>query len=582
MKKIKNISPNILLWLICLIGTIFHWAFLSLNDVMKIADSFAYLLMSYHFWDFSSQWLWNGWFGFIYSLPIALVNLITNNDFLAAQIVNLILLNVSAILLWKISRSLLSPIYSLFVIVLFFLSPTLLHFNIHILTENIYIPLFLGLFILLQKLIAKLHPLRPSDTSPLHKGELRPIIYIGCMIGLMYLTRAEAFIYLSSIGIISLILLFQKRLSIWKFFWYAGVFFISFFIFISPYLIYLNGLTGEWGLTNKWASNLRQAELRGQEKMDDAWFEQAVAELTADKHHLIAGFAGGMPYDAPSIEWSLWEYVSKDPNAFFKRIMSNQKKLYTQNFPEIILWKSPSLYYWDDSRFSNIFFLLYCLVPFLVLIFGIYKVFQKQRDFFVITIAFFIPASIFFTLFFTLNRYFLIFLPLIFITLWFGLSQIRIWKYSKLLQIWLSVQLVSLLLLSTLVYYNTESPKDDYYRLKKTAGEWLQSYCTQEISPEICPNSSTLDLKIMERFPIVSYYSGSKTRYITPYTNDIADIYEYGSYHNIDILVVDTMDFKTYRPELSIYLDTTPDNFIRLQEFTNPEWQKVILYQLKK
>lgn len=75
----------------------------------------------------------------------------------------------------------------------------------------------------------------------------------------------------------------------------------------------------------------------------------------------------------------------------------------------------------------------------------------------------------------------------------------------------------------------------------------------------------------MERFPIISYYSGSKTRYITPYTNDIADIYEYGSYHDIDILVADSMDFKTYRPELSIYLDTTPDNFIRLQEFTNPE-----------
>jgi hypothetical protein len=36
--------------------------------------------------------------------------------------------------------------------------------------------------------------------------------------------------------------------------------------------------------------------------MDDDGFEQAVAELTDDKHHLIAGFAGGMVYDAPSIE----------------------------------------------------------------------------------------------------------------------------------------------------------------------------------------------------------------------------------------------------------------------------------------
>ena len=58
-------------------------------------------------------------------------------------------------------------------------------------------------------------------------------------------------------------------------------------------------------MTNKGASNYRQAELRGTEKMDDAGFEQAVGELTADKHHLIAGFAGGMKYDTPRIEGSL-------------------------------------------------------------------------------------------------------------------------------------------------------------------------------------------------------------------------------------------------------------------------------------
>lgn len=524
---------------------------------MKIADSFAYLQMSHFFWELSSQWLGNGWFGFIYSLPIAVVNIITGDDFLAAQIVNLILLNISAVLVWKIARDILSPVYSLFVVLLFFLSPTLLHFNIHILTENIYIPVFLGLFIMLQRFIT-----RPKLTGA---------ITIACMVWLMYLTRAEAFIYLSSIGIISLFMLQQKRLSIAQFFIYAGVFFASFIIFIFPYLIYLHWLTGEWGLTNKWASNLRQAELRGQEQMDDAGFERAVAELTDDKHHLIAGFAGWMPYDAPSIEGSLWEFISKDPAQFISRVLGNQKKLYTQNFPEIILWKSPSLYYWDDPRFANIVFFLYCLIPFLVLLFALTMIYKKQRDFFIISLAFFIPASIFFTLFFTLNRYFLIFLPLIYITIVYGISQIQIWKYTRIIQAWISLQLISLLLLSTLVYYNTESPKDEYYRLKKTAGIWLDTHL-----------ENTESLKIMERFPIVTYYSGSKIRYITPYTDNIADIYEYGSYNDIDILVVDTMDFQTYRPQLKEYLSETPENFSLLQEFTNSQWQKVILYQLKK
>jgi hypothetical protein len=194
-----------------------------------------------------------------------------------------------------------------------------------------------------------------------------------------------------------------------------------------------------------------------------------------------------------------------------------------------------------------------------------------QRDFFLIFIAFFIPASIFFTLFFTLNRYFIIFLPLIFIVIAYGLSQIKLWKYTHWVQALLSLQLISILLLSTLVYYNTESPKDDYYRLKKTAGQWLNENL-----------ENTEDLKLMERFPIVTYYSGSKTRYITPYTTNIDDIYEYGSYRDIDILVVDTMDFKTYRPWLVDYLDVAPENFTKIKEFSNEQGQKVILYRLEK
>lgn len=86
----------------------------------------------------------------------------------------------------------------------------------------------------------------------------------------------------------------------------------------------------------------------------------------------------------------------------------------------------------------------------------------------------------------------------------------------------------------------------------------------------------------MERFPIVTYYSNSKSRYITPYTESISDIYEYGKYNNIDILVVDSMDFETYRPELIEYLNTTPTNFTKIKEFQNENGQKVILYQLKK
>ena len=86
----------------------------------------------------------------------------------------------------------------------------------------------------------------------------------------------------------------------------------------------------------------------------------------------------------------------------------------------------------------------------------------------------------------------------------------------------------------------------------------------------------------MERFPIVTYYSGSKTRWITPYEENISDIIRYAQYNEIEYLVVDTLDFLTYRPFLSSLLTETPEGMIFLKEFTNTQNQKVILYQIQR
>lgn len=593
---------TLILIAILLIWTLYHISFFPLNEVLRVADSFAYLQMSYYLKELSSTWLWSWWFGFVYSLPIAIIDIIVQQDFLSAKIVNIILINISALLLWEISRKLLSENFSYIVLILWFFSPTFLHFNIHVLSENIYIPLFLGAFLISHNISEKI----------LHwtKQIFPDIISLACLLGLMYLTRAEAFIYIWSIGLIALSFVVLKKLSILNFLQLGALFLLSFFIFISPYLIHLHTITGEWGLTNKWASNLRQAELRGIEQMDDAGFERAVAELTPDNTQLIAWFAWGMSYTKPQIEWSLREFITKDPKAFLSRVGENQKKLFTRNIPEIFLGKSPDLYFSQDSRFSHIFFLLFSLFPLILLLYGAYTVFREKRLFFSLCLSFFLPAFLFFTLFFTLNRYFLIFLPLLYIVYIYGLQSIWqrgndyieyvdiekkqkwVWFFQSIhihkeiyhhikkrtkisLRIFVILCLTNIWLvyaLSTLVYYNIESPKDDYYALKQEAGIWLE----QEYG------ENALSLKIMERFPIVTYYSGSKTRYITPFTENISDIYEYGIYNTIDILVVDSMDFLTYRPFLQEYLDSTPQNFSYLQGFENEKWQKVILYSLQK
>ena len=213
--------------------------------------------------------------------------------------------------------------------------------------------------------------------------------------------------------------------------------------------------------------------------MDDAGFEQAVAELTPDKKHLIAGFAGGMKYDTPSIEGSLVSYIQENPQAFITRIVTNQVKLFTKNLPEIFIGKSPKLFTSQDERFrGNYLFLLLCIIPLLVLIYGLWQMYRTHKIFLAITGSFFIPACIFFTLFFTLNRYFLIFLPLLFLVYTYGLQEIAASKksFGKYLSWLLAGNIVCVLVLSTSVYINTEKTKDSYYALKQQAGIWLNTY----------------------------------------------------------------------------------------------------------
>jgi hypothetical protein len=76
-----------------------------------------------------------------------------NNNFLSAQILNIILFNFSGFLLYKIAKLYLSQKYLIVLIALFFLSPILLHFNIAILSENIYLPIFLLTVLGLQNFI---------------------------------------------------------------------------------------------------------------------------------------------------------------------------------------------------------------------------------------------------------------------------------------------------------------------------------------------------------------------------------------------------------------------------------------------
>ena len=572
---------KIILFLTFIIWTFIHIYFMWLNEILKVADSFAYLQMSNYFNELSIKGFWTGWFGFLYSLPIAVINFFINNNFLSAQILNILLFNISGFLLYKIAKPYLKSKYLVILIILFFLSPILLHFNIAILSENIYLPLFLLIVLGLQNFI--------------EEPKVSDWIAFWFLIALMYFTRWEAFIYLWAIWLISLFLLFKKKINFSKFTSFNLILVLFFAIFVFPYIYYLHSFTGEWGLSNKWSSNLRQAILRWKEEMDDDGFEKAVAELTPDSKHLIAGFAGGLKYDKPTTWITLKNYILEDKARFLNNWLDNQIKLYSQNLPNIIDWPARLLYQNIDSTlfYKNKIFLVFLIIPLFLFFIWFYNLYRdKKRDILIFLFSFFFIASIFFTLFFTLNRYFIIFIPLFLLIIVYWIQTIdKVFNFSwtgfnkksldknkisghKILKIFLILSFIGIYLLWLLSYFNTYKLEDEKYEIKKIAWEYLLK------------NKERKNINILERFPIVTYYSWTNHRFITPYTSYLTNLLTYSKFNNIDYLIVDTLDFAKYRPDLEFLLDEKKDFewLERIKIFNkkfNWEEQKVIIYKIK-
>ena len=549
--------------LIFILWNILHISFLKLNEVLKIADSFAYLQMAHHFKNFSLEWFWNGWFGFLYSIPIAFADFFVQNDMIATFVVNILLFNLLAWICYILGRNYLSIKYNVLFLILIFLSPILLNYNIHILSENIYIPLFLILFVWILK----------YKEIPDFSGS----VFLGLMIALLYYTRSEAFIYLGSIGLIIFFLLITKRISFTKAFLNYITVIVSFFIFILPYIFYLHSFTWEWWITNKWSSNLRQAELRWVSKMDDDGFEQAVWELTSDNKHLIAGFAGWLKYDKPQAGESFKNYLLENPEKVIQRIEENQIKLYTNNLPNLILGNAGSLYKIEGSKifYKNPLFLIVLMIPALLWIYGMIALIRNDEWYFVWSfVSFFATASVFFTLFFVLDRYFVIFVPIFIFFIVYGVENT--WKYLKnylenTKYIFASLLLIGIYSLWILSYYNTFKNEDAKYEVKKIAWEWLKE------------NDFRTNLRVMERFPVVTYYAWSWERWLTPYTSKLENLVEYAKYHGVHYLVVDSVDFYKYRPDLQFLFDESDKKYNgieKVQEFEK-NGEKVILYRVK-
>lgn len=544
-----------------LVGVLVQVSAFKLTPILTIPDSFSYIQMATYLKEWKLDGLWTGWFWPLYSGFVALFNSLISDSFSAGKWANVLLMGWGGFLLFQIGRRYLDGFYCFVLLVLYGLSSSLLYYKINVLSENLYIPLFLLLILLLHKF--------------LEWGRSFNALLVGATIGCMYLTRGEAFIYLWSIVVLFLILSSMRFFTFWEGIRSMLLLFFWFFLIASPYIYYLHTVTGEWWLTNKWASNIRQAMMRWVEHMDDDGFEKAVGELDESKTKLLSGFVWWLKYEKPTGDYSLKQYITGNFPEFLNTFEENQKKLYAQTIPSLILWDVTKMRKDIHFPFAQTFpfvFILY--FPFAFIIFWIWKMLSRREvNLIIITLPLFLTASFFFTMFFVLERYFIIFLPLAFIVMLYGCQNFFWNELSKHRYKFIILSILMVGIQWLWFWYTYSQPIDQDYSIKKMAGEWLQK------------NKSTLfngkePIRIMERWPVVTYYSKENERWLTPYTESLNDIETYAKANQIDILVVDSLDFLTYRPQLKNLL---------ISEWTHP-WlekingfsvngQKVILYK---
>ena len=394
----------------------------------------------------------------------------------------------------------------------------------------------------------------------------------------MYITRAEWFIYIAPILFIVTVIHIMRRKELWEFLGGTILLFFGFFILAFPYMVHLHTITGEWWLTNKWSSNIRQAMMRWVEEMDDAGFERAVGELTDDKKSLKSWFVWGLKYEKSTGEYSLKTLIMDDPQKFFNTWKQNVGKLVVEILPKMIIgdfiktYQDPNFKF---KRYTVIYYLLF--IPLFFTFYGFALMYIDKRRFIIfVFVPLFLTASAFFTLFFVLERYFIPFLPLLLVFMVYGMQWL--WRKLTSLQVLRALFFAMMTLCISLlwIHYFINNMSIEKYTVKKVAGERISEHMDTEF-----PGRTSL--RIMERFPIVTYYSGNWERWIVPYANQ-ADIITYAKYNNIDLLVVDSLDFARYRPTLSFLLDEK--SILKNPVFepiyvSQKFWEKVILYKIK-
>ena len=563
-----------------------HAYIIQLNWMVKTSEEFAIIQMINNFKSLSFSWFWTGWIGFLYALPIAWIDNFVNNHLLSAQIFNILLLVLSWFFLFRLWWKYLHPTYNALLLILFFLSSSILHYNSLISVENLYLALFLLLVLSIHKLAAETSiksmdvvvnwiKIRVTNNIDIVKKS----ILVWLSLAILYFAVNEAFISLLAIFISLLYLSIIKRIEFKTFLISFSTILITFLLVISPFIYHLYNITWKILITNKLWTNIAQSEI-----LNNWWnIEKAKYLLTEDKHNFVSWFSEWLKYSPPNREISISNYLFDDFWNNITTIINKQRIIIFNQLPKIVLWDVLITYNKTSFPFyQNKFILIIIYLPVLFFLFWLYKLLitklikiTHQRNFLIILFPFFLVTVMISSLFSMENNFFIVFLPIILIIVCYWAqcllqSEEAILSAAKFLTI--SFLFIAVFLQWTLHFNTYNKYNDEKFNIKKEAWIWVKENTWSWI---------VKNPKIMELSPIVSYYWWAKERWPIPYTDNDEDIIEYAKYNKIDYLVVDLLDFKS-RPELEYmgkdgYSNKSLEVIYKIRE----PWKRLTLYKFK-
>ena len=403
----------------------------------------------------------------------------------------------------------------------------LIHYSVETMVESMYIfllviAIYFGLF-------------------AINKKYSKYYIYSGIVLGLCYLLKPEAIMYI----LIIIFITFFYRLIDYK----KNTVFIQilkniifmlffFFIIISPYLLLLYTETGQLNFSAK-SQNLLIGE-----KNDELSYEYMLFRLVDNntKVNLDTFSAGVDPF----------QYIITHQQELTSRYITNIWEEMTEYFPKIFpIWLIAIITIglftkkWDKKRLKNEFYLfLTIILPLLIF------------PFFHIMIRFLIPI-----------------IP--FLLVWFsnGLIHLQDWFIDtfrnsfninpKLDKSFFFKNLVVILFFISILPLNYYIIPTHQHIEQKEMGIWV--------------SENIEDPVIMSR-GYASFYT-KKIIYPVPYSN-YTDLIKYAKYNNINYLIMDELTAEV-RPELEFLIDPgkIPEEFEIIYKIENNE--NVYLYKLK-